>query len=166
MEHKEIVLEDIEKLLTFLRKNINKLETESDADAFKDVLGYLETAKALADDNKKLTCLYDAATKYATQLAFRLFAEESLDEETAKIYRTFESVDVVSGYAKAYTEEDKAKADAITKAQQDYMAEREPFEIFKAVIGGMSEEEAKEKQAAYKTRQEAAVHNAVANGQI
>lgn len=166
MEHKEITLEQVEKLITFIRKNCTKLAVEADANAFKDITSYLETAKTMADDNKKRTCLYDAATKYATQLAFRLFAEDSLDEETAKIYRAFEAVAEVSEYAKAYSEEDKARADAITKMQQEYMAEREPFEVFMAVIGGMSEEEAKAKQEKYKEREATAMQNAKSNGQI
>lgn len=166
MEHKEIALEQIEKLITFIRKNHVKLAVKADSEGFKEVVGYLETAKAMADDNKKRTCLYDAATKYATQLAFRLFAENNLDEETAKIYREFETVAEVAVYAKAYSEEDKARADAITKMQQEYMAEREPFEVFMAVIGGMSEEEAKAKQEKYKEREATAMQNAKSNGQI
>lgn len=166
MEHQEITLAQVEPLLTFLRKNSPLLKKGADRDAFKEVLGYLETAKTIAGTNKERTCLYDAATKYANQLAFRLYIEDSLDEETTKIFRTFETFDEVAEYALAYTKEDKERADAITKAQQDYMAEREPFEIFKAVIGGMSEEEAKQKQAEFKARQQDAIHNAVANGQV
>lgn len=166
MEHKEISLEVIERVLTFIRKNDEKLSEEADTKSFNEILGYLETAKAIADDNKKRTCLYDAATKYANQLAFRLYVENSLDEETAEIFRKFETVKQVSEYAQAYTSEDKARADEITKAQQDYMAEREPFEIFRAVIGGMSEEEAKAKQKAYKQRQAQGIQNAAQNGQI
>lgn len=160
MAHTEIALEQIEKLLTFIRKNTEKLSDEADQKAFKEVLGYLETAKPLIENNKYATCLYDAATKYVNQLAFRLFVEDSLDDETLKLFREFETVKTVSGYAQEYTDEEKARADEITKAQQDYMAEREPFEIFRAVIGGMSEEEAKQKQEAYKQRQAEGLHNA------
>lgn len=166
MEHQEISLEKIEKLLTFLRQNLETLKEEADQKAFKEVLGYLETAKAMAGTNKERTCLYDAATKYTNQLAFRLFVEDNLDQATLETFRNFETVKVVTEYANAYTEEDKARADAITKMQQDYMEEREPFEIFRAVIGGLSEEEAKAKQEAYKERQKAALDNAAANGQI
>lgn len=159
MEHKEISLEQIEKLLTFIRKNYTKLAEEVDRDAFKDVLGYLETAKPMVENNKYATCLYDAATKYVNQLAFRLYVEDNLDEEIAKTFRKFETVKTVSEYAQAYTDEEKARADEITKAQEDYMAEREPFEIFRAVIGGMSKEEAEQKQAAYKQRTAEALQN-------
>lgn len=158
--HKEITLAQIEKLITFLRKNYKLLVEEADQNAFKDIVGYLETAKVMADDNKRRTCLYDAATKYVNQLAFRLYTEDKFDEELTKVFRSFEPVKQVLEYAQAYTEEDKARADAITKAQKDYMAEREPFEIFRAVIGGMSEEEAKRKQAEYNQRKQEALRNA------
>lgn len=160
MEHTTINLDKIEKLLTFIRQNYDKLGNEADQKAFKDILSYLETAKPMVENNKYATCLYDAATKYANQLAFRLFVEDKLDSDITKIFREFESVKTVSSYANAYTEEEKARADEITKAQQDYMAEREPFEVFRAVIAGMSKEEAEKKQAAYKQRQADALHNA------
>lgn len=160
VDHKVIELKDIEKLLTFIRQNYKALEDEADQKAFSDVLGYLETAKTLVEDNKYATCLYDAATKYANQLAFRLFVEDKLDENTLKLFREFETVKTVSGYANAYTEQEKARADAITKMQQDYMAEREPFEVFRAVIGGMSKEEAERKQEEFKARQAQGLHNA------
>lgn len=155
--HNVIELDQIEELLTFLRQNYSKLSDEADASSFKDILGYLETAKTLASDDKRLTCLYDAATKYVNQLAFRLFVEESLDEETAKRFRAFCPVKRVAEMARSYSEEDRAHADAITALQQEYMAEREDFDIFVAVIGGMSEEEAKAKQEAFRERQKAAL---------
>lgn len=166
MEHKEIARDDIQKLITFLRQNLKKLEDEADQKAFTDVTGWLETALTMVENNKYATCLYDAATKYVNQLAFRLHVENALDEETDKIFRGFETVKQVSEYAAAYTSEDKARADEITKLQQAYMEEREPFEVFQSVIGGLSEEEAKQKLAAHKERQAAAIQNAKDNGQI
>lgn len=165
MEHKIINLDEIEKLLTFLRKNHTKLEDEADQKAFKDVLGYLETAKTMVENNKYATCLYDATTKYVNQLAFRLFVEDKFDDELLKVFKGFETVKTVSEYARAYTEEDKARTEEITKAQQDYMAERQPFEIFQAVISGMSKEEAEQKQADYKARQAQAISNAIHQGE-
>lgn len=160
MEHKEITLEAIEKLLTFIRKNTEKLEEKVDQDSFKEALKYLETAKPLAKNNKYRTCLYDAATKYVNQLAFRLYMEEHLDEETAQTVREFETVKQVTEYAKVYTDEDKARVDAITKLQEAYMAEREPFDIFRGIIGGMTKEEAEQKMAAFKQRQAEGLANA------
>lgn len=165
-EHQAIEMEDVEKLLTFLRKNGPKLEDEADKESFEEVTGFLETAKGMASDNKRMTCLYDAATKYANQLAFRLFVEGNLDDETAEIFRAFRTVKEVAQMARAYSEEDKAHADAITALQRDYMTEREEFDIFVAVVGGMSEEEAKQKQEAYKQRQAEGMANAQANGQV
>lgn len=46
------------------------------------------------------------------------------------------------------------------------MAERKPFEIFQAVINGMSEEEAKQKQAEFEARQADGIANATRAGQI
>lgn len=160
MEHKEITLEQIEKLLTFIRKNAEDLEDKVDRDSFKEVLGYLETAKPLAENNKYRTCLYDAATKYVNQLAFRLYIEDHLSDEVAKTFRAFETVKTVSEYAQAYTDEDKGRADGISAQQKEYMDEREKFDIFRGIIGGMTKEEAEQKMTAFKQRQAEGLRNA------
>lgn len=161
MEHKIIKAADIEKLISFITKNTNSLEDANDRKAFAEITKSLKAAQEMVgDDNKRATCLYDAATKYANQIAFRLFVEDNLAESTLAEFREFETVKTVVGYAEAYTEEDHARADAITKAQQDYMNERKPFEIFQAVINGMTKEEAEQKQAEYTARQQEALENA------
>lgn len=164
--HRDYKLEDVEPLLTFLRKNASKLVDEADASSFKDIVTYLENAKTIADTDKKVACLVDAATKYANQLAFRLFVEGSLDNETAEVFKKFETVKTTSENTRGWGEEDKSRADAITKLQNEYMEERQDFEIFTAVINGMTVEQAKAKQAEYQARRAQALENAVQNGQI
>lgn len=160
-EHATIDMDRIESLLTFLRQNHTKLKDEADASSFSDIIGYLETAKGMASDNKRMTCLYDAATKYVNQLAFRLYVEEGLDEETAKRFRDFDTVKSAAALARSYSEEDKAHADTISALQREYMADREDFDVFIAVIRGMSEEEAKAKQKAFRERQKQALEGQV-----
>lgn len=152
-----ISLEEVEKLLTFLRQNTKKLADEADQKAFGEILEHLETAKSMADDDRKKMCLYDAATKYANQLAFRLFVENNLDNETLEYFRAFDTVKTVTEQAQAYTDAMRAKEAEITKMQEDYLAEMRPFEIFQAVISGMSEAEAKQKQEEYLERQKQAL---------
>lgn len=150
-------LADVEPLLTFIRKNKDQLADEADRDSFEEVLGYLETAKSLADTARKRVALMDATTKYANQLAFRLYTENNLSEEVAAIFREFRTVKDVSTDAREYRDLDQTHADSITKLQQEYMAEREDFDVFLAVIGGMTEAEAKQKQQAFRERQRQAL---------
>lgn len=152
-----INLNEIERILTFIRQNITKLAEEADKDAFKEILSHLETAKTLADDDRKKMCLYDASIKYANQVAFRLFIEDNLDYDATKTFRAFDTVKTVSEQAAGYTKQMRAREAEITKMQQDYMAEVRPFEIFQAVIAGMSEQEAKQKQEEYLQKQQAAL---------
>lgn len=152
-----VSLEEIEKLLTFLRQNTKKLSDEADQKAFGEILEHLETAKTMADDDRKKMCLYDACTKYVNQLAFRLFVEDNLDTETLERFRGYDTVKTVAEQAQIYTNVMRAKEAEITKAQEDYLAEMRPFEIFQAVISGMSETEAKQKQEEYLERQKQAL---------
>lgn len=160
-EHKTISLETIHKPLEFIKKYMGLLEDADDRAAFSRNLGYMETAEGMIDDNNMwATCLYDAATKYANQLAFRLYVEGGMAPSVATEFSELETIKTVSGYAREYTEENQAEAEAITKAQHEFMEARKPFEIFQAVIGGMSKEEAEAKQAAYEQQKAQALTNA------
>lgn len=158
VELRVFTLKEIEKVFTFIRQNLKTLTEKADREAFKEILTHLETAKTMATDDRRTACLMDAAIKYANQLAFRLFVEDKLDEETLKIFRGFDTVKNISEEVAKYTEVDKKRTDEITRLQTEYLNERRPFEIFQAVIGGMSEEEAKKKQAEYLANTQQALH--------
>lgn len=152
-----VSLEEIEKLITFIRQNYTTLKDDNDREDFKGVLEHIETAKTMADDDRRRMCLFDAATKFANQLAFRLFVEDNLSDETLEIFRKFDSARTVSEAAQEYTKALRAREDEITQIQQDFVAELRPFEVFQAVINGMSKEEAERKQAEYIERQRQAL---------
>lgn len=148
--HPVVTLEQIDKVLAFIKENKDTLQDEDDSVGFAERLGYMENAKAMVGgDNMRATCLIDAAVQYANQLAFRLFVEGNLTDAALESFRALPTIKEVSKWAQDYTAETRARADEITRLQREYMDERKPFEIFQAVIGGMSEEEAKQKQAAY-----------------
>lgn len=162
--HKEVALVDIQKVLDFIKKYMGGLADADDRAHFSRNLGYMEMAMQMVEeDNMRATCLYDAATQYANQLAFRLYIEGNLADGIAAEFRELEPVKTVVGYARAYTEESQAEADAITKLQRGFMERRQRFEVFQAVIEGMSKEEAEAKQAAYNQRKAEALAN-VARG--
>ena len=156
--HKEISLETIDTVLSFIKTQLNQLSDGDIRQEFSKILESLKTAEEMATDNKRKTCLYDAATKYANQLAFRLFVEGNLNDSALTEFRGFETVKQVAEYAQTYTDEDRARADEITAAQRAFMDERQPFEVFQAVINGMTKEEAEQKQAEFQQRQQEALH--------
>lgn len=160
MSKKTYSLEEINKVLTFIRQNYKKLAVKEDQEGFRRILEHLETAKTLVEPHRRYAvCLMDAATKYANQLAFRLYIEENLDEETAAVFRSFASVKEVMAVTNEVANEDKARVDEITRLQQEYMNERKPFEIFQAVAEGMSLEEATRRREEYEANRDRALHD-------
>lgn len=151
--HPVVTLEMIDSVLDFIKKNMNTLADGDDREGFADRLENMNRAKELVgDDNMRATCLIDAAIQYANQLAFRLFVEDRLSESMLAEFRELPAMKDVTKWAKDYTAETRARADEITRMQQEYMDERKPFEIFQAVIGGMTKEEAERKQAEYEAQ--------------
>lgn len=157
--------DDVRPVLDFIKRNTNSLADADDRQGIAANLAHLEAAaEMVGDNNLYATSLYDAATKHANQLAFRLYVEGNLSDSMAEEFRALKTVKEVSALAASYVSEMREEADAITKLQQDYMAERKPFEIFQAVIAGMSKEEAEQKQAEYDQRRAEALQQVARQG--
>lgn len=158
--HPMVTLEMIDEVLSYIKQNMNTLSDGDDRAGFAERLENMERAKEMVDaDNMRATCLIDAAVQYANQLTFRLFVEERLSESSLAAFRELPTLKEVSKWAQDYTAETRARADEITRLQQEYMDERKPFEIFQAVISGMTKEQAEQKQAEYEAQKAQAIHN-------
>lgn len=160
VEHKEVTVKEITAAIEFIKHAMNSLEDADDREAFsKRVMGMLNALEMINGSNKRATALLDVASQYANQVAFRLFVEEHLSDSLAEEFRELTPMKEAISWAQAYSKESQEQADAITKQQQEYMDERRNFEIFQAVVMGMSKEEAEAKQEQYEAQKTQAIHN-------
>lgn len=161
--HKDIALKDITATIEFIKHAMNSLEDADDREAFsKRVMGMLNALEMVEGDNKRATALLDVASQYANQVAFRLFVEENLSDSLAEEFRSLIPMKDAISWAQEYSKEAQEQAAAITKRQEAYMDEKKRFEIFQAVVMGMSKEEAEMKQQQYEAQKAQALHNAQA----
>lgn len=158
--HKEVSLNDINASLQFIKHAMNSLTDADDRKAFAEKLaGMLNATEMVEGNNKKATALLDVASQYANQVAFRLFVEGNLSESLLDEFRSLVPMKETISMAQEYSKESQAQAQEITELQRKYMDERKEFEIFQAVVMGLSKEEAQQKQAAYEAQKAQALHN-------
>lgn len=160
-EYRDIDIKLINDLQEFIKAALDVLPKDArdgeNRTYFEGNLEAIETAKKnVADNNEKMTYLYDACTKWATQLAFLLFRRNAFTPELEKTFRGFETPEESTALVKKYMEADEARRQHIVNLQMKYNEKDYGMQVFKGIIGGMSPEEAKHKIEEYKAKVEAA----------
>lgn len=139
------------KAVKFVEETLKLLpEDNRDHGYFVKFLSAYETASKLADTEEKEAILYATAIKVAHQLASILFRFNLLTEEAEKDYREFplpeEAEKEYHDIAEPRMNVVKDLKEKLAKTQDEQME----VDVFIQVVNGRSEEEAREKIAAYR----------------
>ena len=139
MEVKTIYQESLD----ILNDGVALLQNEEQKKYFTDTITYLGNANNIADNEEKTMLLADAAVKYANQLCFLLYRENTITEDlTAKI-RGLITPEKSSEMAKKYNTERQARIDELNKQHEAIIDEQKELDVFFGVISGKSVDEAK-----------------------
>jgi flagellar motility protein MotE (MotC chaperone) len=138
MESPEVVAKSME----IIEKGTPLLTDEKQTEYFKGVLESLKTADGLVDNKEKATRMQDAAVKFANQLCFILFREDTITKELTDLLRSLPTPETTTELVKEFTDAREARIKALNGAHAAIMDEQKNLDIFLGVIAGMSPEEA------------------------
>lgn len=140
----------IDKITDFISRAKESIKDEDAKATFRDIDVYIKNAKeAMADNEEKCAYLLDAVTRWANQIVFMLFRENNLPEDIKEEFFTFTPVAETTAKARKFIDARQAKIDEINEARAKVTEEQRGLDIFQAIIGGMSKEEAKAKLEEY-----------------
>lgn len=138
MENPEVVAKSME----IIEKGTPLLTDEKQTEYFKGVLESLKTADGMVNNKEKATRMQDAAVKFANQLCFILFREDTITGELTDLLRCLPTPESTTESVKEFTDEREARIKALNDAHAAIMDEQKDLDIFLGVIAGMSPEEA------------------------
>lgn len=143
------ITEKADKVIDFIKANLEAVAEENNKIYFQGCIDSYANAKEIADTEEKETYLYDAATKWANQMAFLLFRHAGLSEEAAKEFREFEAPEETTKAVGAFRDKREERINEVKALQEQIMSEDKELDILKGVIAGMGVEEARQKLAEY-----------------
>lgn len=138
-----------DKALEFVEKALPLINNEDQKAYYEKVVSGMKEAADMEDTDAKKARRDDAGVRYANQLAYFLFLQDSLTDELTDMIRALPSVDEVSATYKKYEDENKARIEEINNMQREVMSQQQSMDIFTAVILGNSREDAEAKLAEY-----------------
>lgn len=138
----------IKQALDILEKGYILLGKDDQKDYFEKSIASVKNASELVGDNKeKEAYLVDASVKYANQLCFILFRDNTLPDSLAEEYRKLPTPEETSEEVKEFTNARDARFEELKKQHQVATEEQKDLDIFLGVIAGMSQEEAARRMA-------------------
>lgn len=144
---------EVDKIMDFVLRASKLSKDPTTVEFFEKINDNVKTAKDnMADNEEKYAILKDAVTRWMNQLVFTLFRENVLTDEIEKEYREFDQVDVTTAAAKEFADARQKRIDSINDDHAVVIREQNGIDIFRAILGGMSAEEAKTKLAEYEEK--------------
>lgn len=140
-----------------VKKVLERLETvpakEADFNNFKDVPEIFNNAAGQLEKNPINIALLNLwMTSQATNAVFLLWRRGIEHEDIAAEWRELPSTDELMDAYNALLAEDRKVAEKLEAERRAYMGEQHKLDIFKAILNGMTKEQAEEKQKEYENR--------------
>lgn len=145
MEKTEVVAKSME----IIEKGTPLLTDEKQIEYFKGVSESLKSADEMVDNLEKATRMQDAAVKFANQLCFILFREDTITKELTDLLRCLPTPESTTELVKQFSDEREARIKALNDAHAVIMDEQKNLDIFLGVISGLSAEEAARRMKAH-----------------
>ena len=148
-------METAKQANAIIRDGFALLTNEKDIERFKPVKDIFTTASGmLQGENKdyKEAMLKGWMVSQATNMAFLLWRRGIMTEEIENAFRALPSTEeAVSDYDK-FEEETKAEVEKLEEARKEFATKQHDIDIFKAILNGMSKEQAEAQYEKYKAQ--------------
>lgn len=140
-----------------IKEVLARLETvptrEADFNNFKDVPEIFNNAAGMLEGNATNIALLNLwMTSQATNAVFLLWRRGIEHADIEKEWRELPATDELMDTYNALLDEDRKEAEKIEAERRVYMEGQRKLDIFKAILNGLSKEEAEAKQKEYQEK--------------
>lgn len=138
MENPEVVA----KAMEIIEKGTPLLKDEDQTAYFTSTLEALKNADKMVNNKEKAARMQDASVKFANQLCFILFREDTITKELTDLLRCLPTPETTTALVKEFNDERDARIKALNDAHSAIVDEQKDLDVFLGVIAGMTPEEA------------------------
>lgn len=140
-----------------VKEVLARLETvptrEADFNNFKDVPEIFNNAAGMLEGNATNIALLNLwMTSQATNAVFLLWRRGIEHADIEKEWRELPATDELMDAYNALLDEDRKEAEKLEAERRVYMEGQRKLDIFKAILNGLSKEQAEEKQKEYQEK--------------
>lgn len=145
-------MEAAESGIELIKGGIDLLKDEKQKNFFEGILKSLEIAKAEINNDEKKARFIDASVKYANQISFILFRQNTITEAMTTVLRGLPTPEETAASVQEFNDARQKRIDRVNKIHKEIFDEQKDLDVFTGIIAGLTKEDAERRMAEHEAK--------------
>jgi hypothetical protein len=138
--------------IELIKGGIDLLKDEKQKDFFEGIVKSLEVAKTEINNSEKAARFTDAAVKYANQISFILFRQNTITDAMAAALRELPTPEDTAASVQEFNKDRQERIDRVNQMHKEIFDEEKDLDVFTGIIAGLTKEEAERRMAEHEAK--------------
>lgn len=145
-------MEAAESGIELIKGGIDLLKDERQKKFFEGIIKSLEVAKAEINNDEKEARFIDASVKYANQIFFILFRQNTITDAMTKALRGLPTPEETAASVRKFNDDRQKRIDRVNEMHKEIFNEQKDLDVFTGIIAGLTKEDAERRMAEHEAR--------------
>lgn len=145
-------MEAAESGIELIKSGIDLLKDEKQKNFFEGIVKSLEVAKAEINNDEKAARFTDAAVKYANQISFILFRQNTITDAMATALHGLPTPEETAAAVQEFNNARQKRIDSVNEMHKEIFNEQKDLDVFTGIIAGLTKEEAERRMAEHEAK--------------
>lgn len=145
-------MEAAESGIELIKGGIDLLKDEKQKNFFEGILKSLEIAKAEINNDEKAARFIDASVKYANQISFILFRQNTITDAMTTVLRGLPTPEETAASVQEFNDARQKRIDSVNEMHKEIFNEQKDLDVFTGIIAGLTKEDAERRMAEHEAK--------------
>lgn len=145
-------MEAAESGIELIKSGIDLLKDEKQKNFFEGIVKSLEIAKAEINNDEKAARFIDASVKYANQISFILFRQNTITDAMTAALRGLPTPEETAASVQEFNDARQKRIDSINEMHKEIFNEQKDLDVFTGIIAGLTKEDAERRMAEHEAK--------------
>ena len=145
-------MEAAESGIELIKSGIDLLKDEKQKNFFEGIIKSLDVAKAEINNDEKAARFTDAAVKYANQISFILFRQNTITDAMATELRGLPTPEETAAAVQEFNNARQKRIDRVNEMHKEIFDEQKDLDVFTGIIAGLTKEDAERRMAEHEAK--------------
>lgn len=145
-------MEAAESGIELIKSGIDLLKDEKQKKFFEGIVKSLEVAKAEINNDEKAARFIDASVKYANQISFILFRQNTITDAMTTALRGLPTPEETAASVQEFNDARQKRIDSVNEMHKEIFNEQKDLDVFTGIIAGLTKEDAERRMAEHEAK--------------
>lgn len=145
-------MEAAESGIELIKSGIDLLKDEKQKKFFEGIVKSLEIAKAEINNDEKAARFIDASIKYANQISFILFRQNTITDAMTTELRGLPTPEETAASVQEFNDARQERINRVNEMHKEIFDEQKDLDVFTGIIAGLTKEDAERRMAEHEAK--------------